>query len=300
MQQNQQAPIFGTHRVLRTSRRARSAPRSAQASCDGTGGEQQRNCGFKKRADLRHFTVRRIVVHAERAWVVLEQGQVFLITGARHDYSISQFDLPSRVGLGSHNMYTSSYHLLTVNTYGMPNKRIILITLLFSFFLPKPGLSLDIYQRAHQAMEYNSAALIRWQSSLYELVKTEKSSFSAVASIQRDLQLNLISMRSQRFTYLLQNDPQRLVFEKGIARLSNFDWTADDDRELSLQSPSYANQEKYNAELVRRNKTQSNWPEFRKFFREKLSKTPEYQKLLEELLVAQKTASEMLGRFPLE
>ena len=145
-------------------------------------------------------------------------------------------------------------------------------------------------------MEHYSAAQYQWQTSLAELVSTQNQSFADLAEIQRDLQLQMISLRNERFHYLLQNDPKRLTLDKGISKLTNFGWADEDNKALLMQSPSYAKLEKSVAELERVNNAQSKWPEFRKYFRQKLSNTPEYKKLLKELLDAQKVAEEILNK----
>ena len=159
-----------------------------------------------------------------------------------------------------------------------------------------PALCLDAYQRARQAMEHYSAAQFHWQSNLAELVSTKNQSFTDLAIIQRNLQLSLISLRNERFHYLLQKNPKRLTLDKGVSKLANFRWSDKDSKTLSKQSPSYAKLEKSTEELERTNKAQAEWPEFRMFFRESLANTPEYKKLLDELLEAQKVASEMLNK----
>jgi hypothetical protein len=48
--------------------------------------------------------------------------------------------------------------------------------------------------------------------------------------------------------------------------------------------------------LARNNNAQAERPEFRIFLRESLANTPQYKKLLDELLKAQKVASELLNQ----
>ena len=179
----------------------------------------------------------------------------------------------------------------------MLNKSVICLSLIIiTSFLTTPALCLDAYQRARQAMELYSAAQLHWQSNLAELVSTKNQSFADLAIIQRNLQLSLISLRNERFQYLLQKDPKRLTLDKGISKLANFEWSDKDSKTLSMQSPSYAKREKRTEELERTNNAQAEWPEFRMFFRESLANTPQYKKLLDELLEAQKVASELLNQ----
>lgn len=127
----------------------------------------------------------------------------------------------------------------------MLNKSVICLSfIIITSFLVTPALCLDAYQRARQAMEHYSAAQFHWQSNLAELVSTKNQSFTDLAIIQRNLQLSLISLRNERFHYLLQKNPKRLTLDKGVSKLANFRWSDKDSKTLSKQSPSYAKLEK--------------------------------------------------------
>ena len=177
----------------------------------------------------------------------------------------------------------------------MHNKRVTPISLfIIVSLLLLPAQAEEVFIRASQAMQHYSAAQSSWQTGLAELISSKNQSFTDLAIIQRNLQLSMISLRNERFRYLLQKDPKRLTLDKGISKLTNFEWSDKDSKALSAQDPSYAELEALTEELKEINKIQQKWPELRTFFKEEITGTPEYKKLLDEFLSAQKIADEML------
>ena len=152
----------------------------------------------------------------------------------------------------------------------------------------------DFAKTARRAQGTYTTAQIEWQHGLAELVTGKRPDFEAVATIQRDLQVAYLELRTARFEYLLANDPSRLVLTKGLSRFTNFAWSDEDTQTLRQADPGYAALEAKVAALRKRNDDQPDWPSFREYFRNTVVKSKEYQTLLSELTEKQKAAEALL------
>ncbi len=152
----------------------------------------------------------------------------------------------------------------------------------------------DIAKKARA--EY-TVAQEEWQRSLAELVIRTHPEFAAVASAQRDLQLAYIELRTARFEYLLEHDPSRIVLTDGLSKFTNFEWSDHDTETLIEADPSYAALERKVSALRKKNDEQTDWPEFRKYFRNTLSKSNEYQDLLKEFVSRTKEVEVLLQSY---
>ena len=152
----------------------------------------------------------------------------------------------------------------------------------------------DIAKKARA--EYR-VAQEEWQRGLAELVIRTYPEFAAVASAQRDLQLTYIETRTARFEYLLEHDPSRIVLTDGLSKFTNFEWSDHDTEALIEADPSYAALERKVSALRKKNDEQPDWPEFRKYFRNTLSKSNEYQDLLKEFVSRTKEIEALLQSY---
>jgi hypothetical protein len=137
---------------------------------------------------------------------------------------------------------------------------------------------------AKKARAEYTVAQEKWQRSLAELVIRTHPEFTTVASAQRDLQLAYIELRTARFEYLLEHDPSRIVLTDGLSKFTNFEWSDSDTEVLIEADPSYAALERKVSVLRKENDEQPDWPEFRKYFRNTLLQSNEYQGLLKEFM----------------
>ncbi len=137
---------------------------------------------------------------------------------------------------------------------------------------------------AKKARAEYTVAQEKWQRGLAELVIRSNPEFAAVASAQRNLQLAYIETRTARFEYLLQHDPSKITLTNGLSQFTNFEWSDHDTEVLIKADPSYAALERKVSALRKKNDEQPDWPEFRKYFRNTLSKSNEYQDLLKEFV----------------
>jgi hypothetical protein len=150
---------------------------------------------------------------------------------------------------------------------------------------------------AKKARAEYTLAQEKWQRGLAELVIRKNPEFAAVASAQRDLQFAYIEARTARFAYLLKHDPSRIVLTKGLSTFSNFEWSDNDTKALIEADPSYAALEGKVSALRKKNDEQPDWPRFREYFRNTLSKSKEYQVLLKEFMSRTKQVEGLLQSY---
>ena len=148
----------------------------------------------------------------------------------------------------------------------------------------------------HARAKY-AAAQERWQRDLAELVKRANPNFEEIAFIQRDLQLAYVEQGNVRFRYLLDHDFHRIILINGVSQFSNFGWTDADSKALSVSAPTYVQLQKRIEVLKKKNDEESDWPKFREWFRDELSKSGDYKTLLSNFQAEQKAVEDLLGKY---
>jgi hypothetical protein len=83
-------------------------------------------------------------------------------------------------------------------------------------------------------------AKIGFQNELAQFFLDSNSEFQELILTSRDLQVTLAGMRRVEYDYLLEHDPGRIIRDRGTARWSNFQWSAEDRENLKKVSPAYA------------------------------------------------------------
>ena len=149
---------------------------------------------------------------------------------------------------------------------------------------------------ATQAWTKYTAAQASWQRGLAELVMWMNPRFREIATVQRDLQLASIERSTARFRYLLEHDPHRIVLTNGVSHFANFEWTDTDTELLTESDPAYAQLQKRIMTLKKKNDEKSDWPEFRAWFRDTLSRSKDYEALLSDFQAKGKAVEDLLGR----
>ena len=148
--------------------------------------------------------------------------------------------------------------------------------------------SADVFRAvATKARTEYAAAQVQWQNDVAELVTRTSPEFTDIASIQRALQLASIEERTRQFRFLLEHDPQRLTVTNGSPQFMNFEWTDENAKALIEADPSYATLQKKISILREKNDQQPDWPKFRTWYREVLSKSKDYETILRQFMVKQ-------------
>jgi hypothetical protein len=106
---------------------------------------------------------------------------------------------------------------------------------------------------------------------------------ATLATLEMERQLALIDRRNAQFEYLLRTDGRRLHTREGLAPFRNFDWTDADARLLRQQGPSYVAAERRVVELERQSQTRHDWSALHDYVRTSLSRSPQFQGLLDRL-----------------
>lgn len=175
-------------------------------------------------------------------------------------------------------------------------KAILLATLL-AIVTPLAASADSFYDIATQARTKYAAAQEGWQRGLVELVMQISPNFQEIATVQRDLQLAYIEQNTVRFRYLLEHDSNRIILTNGVSQFVNFEWSDKDTKALIESNPKYVQLQKQIVELEKKNNQELDWPKFRTWFRDALSKSGDYKTLLSDLQTKRKEVEDTLGKY---
>ncbi len=139
-------------------------------------------------------------------------------------------------------------------------------------------------------------AKTHYQNELYELISKTAPDLTALAGINRDLQVALAEQRHNKLLFLLAYNKERIVTDQGMSRFSNFDWNAGDQKSFLKVSANHQTQTDRITKLKEKNNNHPDWPRMRNLFREKLFLKPEYQTIQKELTTQTKTLGQQLKR----
>ncbi len=166
-----------------------------------------------------------------------------------------------------------------------------------AFISSTPAILNGDYQKtADSAWTVYISAQKEYQYGLAELIASKNPTYREIAVIARDLQLEYIESRTMEFQYLLHHDPDRIILKDGISRFANYDWPAADSIKLSKKSSKYRHAQKRLAELKVKNERYSNWPAYRTWIRDSLSKDQEYIGLTNSFNSRLKEVESILGQ----
>lgn len=138
---------------------------------------------------------------------------------------------------------------------------------------------------------------IKWnfQIDLCKLFVSRWPELKELMEISRDLQLTQIERSTIKYYYLKKNAPQKIIRDKGILRLANFDMTGDYDAPIRKVNPNFVKLEQRILKLKAASKGHPLWPEIRKKHKE-LSKDKEYQQLMRKFKESIKDVEKLLKR----
>ncbi len=154
----------------------------------------------------------------------------------------------------------------------------------------------DYQKTADSAWTMYISAQKEYQHGLAELIAGKNPTYREIAVIARDLQLEYIESRTMEFQYLLHHDPDRIILTNGISRFANYDWSPADSIKLSKKSSKYRHAQKRLAELKVKNESYSNWPAYRTWIHDILSKDQDYIGLMNSFNSRLKEAESILGQ----
>lgn len=127
-------------------------------------------------------------------------------------------------------------------------------------------------------------AQIVFQKTAADLFLKEAPELNEIIILNRDLQITLYEMKREKYGYLITHYPGRIDPGKGL----NFEWTDEDEHNLTQINKNYASLKKIKEELYTKNQGHPLWPALRKVFA-RVKNTDEYKK-------AEKTLMEELRR----
>ena len=112
----------------------------------------------------------------------------------------------------------------------------------------------------------------------------EAPDLKEVIILNRDLQITMYEMKREKYLYLITHYPGRIDPDKDL----NFEWTDENENNLTQSSKNYASLKGKKDELYSKNQGHPMWPALRKMF-VRVKNTEEYEK-------AQNTLTEELRR----
>lgn len=147
-------------------------------------------------------------------------------------------------------------------------------------FMQAPAPAASLAECLEDVARSDFAAKSKHQNDLRDLLVARRPGFTALADINRDVQLLFAEMRFARFQYLISRDPERLDRANGLSGFRNFNWTDEDLQRLLADNPSYRAQVERLEALKVQNNGHPDWPAMRAFVREELSRDGDFKQLI--------------------
>ncbi|MFB6355356.1 MAG: hypothetical protein ABEJ65_02440 [bacterium] len=106
-----------------------------------------------------------------------------------------------------------------------------------------------------------------YQKDLYEFSVKKWPRFKPVFELQKRYQMKRTKLRTMKFVYILEHDPNRIITNRGIHEFVNFPWTSGDTKKF-VESVKGAESlvNKVNR-LEKKNNNHPMWPKVREKFR---------------------------------
>ena len=117
-----------------------------------------------------------------------------------------------------------------------------------------------------------------WQRSLNDAIVSARAEFTQLAQLSAELQLAMIDRAEVRFRYLLDQAPDRLQLDGGLAGFVNvgLGWSDEDNVALIAGDPDYRTLEERISRLRADNDARSDWSELRTYFRTEFRPSESY------------------------
>ncbi len=155
----------------------------------------------------------------------------------------------------------------------------IIFWLYISFILAGSGQAYALdkaYVTGDKAWDKCSQIQEAWMHTVYDLVVSQKPPLKDVADISFKWRMTTLKVNSLKFSYLLKEDPGRIIRGKGLKAFMELDWFWDDSREFGEVNPAFLELEKEMEELEKIHSNHPKWPELKQYLRE-LSKSEEHK-----------------------
>jgi hypothetical protein len=148
----------------------------------------------------------------------------------------------------------------------MTNKVIIFLVALIAVTL------LTLAQKS-ALWEQKVNAQIDFQKTTAGFLLKEAPDLKEIIILNRDLQITMYEMKREKYLYLITHYPGRIDPDKNL----NFEWTDEDENNLTQSSKNYVSLKEKKEELYSKNQGHPMWPALRKMF-ERVKDTEEYKK----------------------
>ncbi len=147
-----------------------------------------------------------------------------------------------------------------------------------------------------EARRIDAAGRLQWHDERYDYIVEQAERFEGLAAVRREYQKEILDLEQARFDYLLQNAPERIVFDRGLTLFRNQPWTEEDSAALAVIDPEFSPLEKNVAELKDSNREHPQTGVFAEFLNVTLAKAKSYEKVVEAWQANDEEVTALLNR----
>ncbi|MGV7220842.1 MAG: hypothetical protein ACQ9MH_04895 [Nitrospinales bacterium] len=123
----------------------------------------------------------------------------------------------------------------------------------------------------------------KWLGTLHEIVLSSKPHLKNSADLSLKWRFTTLKVNSLKFKYLLENDPDRIIRDKGLRSFMDLDWFWDDSRDLGKSNPDFLKWESEMSVLEKKNNKHPDWPELKAYLRS-IAKDKEHKEKFDKFL----------------
>ena len=118
--------------------------------------------------------------------------------------------------------------------------RIVFCSLILVSLSNEKGFALDeAFITGDKAWDKCSNLQEKWLKTLHEIVLSSKPHLKESADLSLKWRFTVQKVNSLKFKYLLKNDPDRIIRDKGLRSFMELDWFWNDSRDLGITNPDF-------------------------------------------------------------
>lgn len=150
---------------------------------------------------------------------------------------------------------------------------------------------------AKKARTLYAHAQNNWQKQFAELVSSAQPDLHDIATLAMSLQLAQTELRSKRFFYLLETEPDKLDINGDLQAFANFPWSTQQETALLGRDSAYMALEKQIFGLHHAHNNHPDWAQFRHYYQQTLVNDKKYQDLVAQFKQRLETIAKILLPF---
>ncbi len=158
------------------------------------------------------------------------------------------------------------------------------------------GPPIAFHECVTQARQIDTTGRHQWHDEMYDYIVERAGQYEEVAGKRMEYQKALLDLEGVRLEYLLQNAPERIVTDKGLALFRNLSWTKEDSAALAAIDPEFSAVEAHVTEMQKANREHPEAGVFAEYFNVTLAKSKSYAKVVEVWQANDKEVTALLKR----